>query len=110
MQGTFASGAGPIYLSDLNCDGTETSLLDCARLDNQPLGLQSCEHQQDVAIRCRGMYIHTYVHTYVRKYMSLTLVCLHSQMWMNALPMTVVNRTVPTPLVALCAIVVKDSH
>ena len=55
MQGTFASGTGPIYLSDLNCDGTEMNLLDCARLDNQPLGLQSCEHQQDVAIRCRGV-------------------------------------------------------
>ena len=53
-RGTFARGTGPIYLSDLNCDGMEARLLDCLRLDNQPTGLHTCEHHEDVAIRCTG--------------------------------------------------------
>lgn len=53
-RGTFASGVGPIYLSDLNCGGAEASLLDCSRLDNQPTGLHTCDHAQDVSIRCTG--------------------------------------------------------
>jgi len=55
-RGTVASGSGPIYLSDLHCNGDEMSLLDCARQDNQPTGLQSCGHEQDVAVRCTGTY------------------------------------------------------
>ena len=53
-RGSVASGSGPIFLSDLNCEGTETSLLQCMRQDNQPTGLHNCVHQQDVAIRCTG--------------------------------------------------------
>jgi deleted-in-malignant-brain-tumors protein 1 len=53
-RGSIASGTGPIYLSDLHCTGNENSLLDCLREDSQPTGLQSCDHQQDVAIQCRG--------------------------------------------------------
>ena len=53
-HGAFASGSGPIYLSNLKCDGTESSLLECLRQDNQPTGLHSCEHHNDVAVRCRG--------------------------------------------------------
>ena len=45
---------GPIYLSDLNCAGSELGLLDCRRRDNQPVGLHSCDHTRDVAIRCNG--------------------------------------------------------
>ena len=55
-RGAVVSGSGPIYLSDLNCDGSETSLLDCRRRNNQPTGLQTCEHSHDVSIRCRGTY------------------------------------------------------
>ena len=44
-------GTGPIYLSNLNCQGTETSLLECS---SQPVGLHSCSHVQDVNIECEG--------------------------------------------------------
>ncbi len=44
-------GNGPIYLSNLNCQGTETSLLECS---SQPVGLHSCSHVQDVSIECEG--------------------------------------------------------
>ena len=58
-RGTIASGSGPIFLSGLRCTGDESSLLGCARQDNQPTGLQSCGHEQDVAVRCTGALSHT---------------------------------------------------
>ena len=54
-HGSFGSGDGPIFLSDLNCVGNEMSLLDCRRQDNLPVGLQHCDHSKDVYIRCLGM-------------------------------------------------------
>ena len=51
------TGDGPIFLSDLNCVGTETSLLDCRRLEHHPVGLQSCDHSQDVSIQCTGLKV-----------------------------------------------------
>ena len=53
-RGSFASGTGPIYLSNLNCDGNELSLLDCLRLNSQPTGLHNCEHSEDVSVQCTG--------------------------------------------------------
>ena len=53
-RGSAGIGDGPIFLSDLNCAGSELSLLECRRQDNQPVGLHSCDHTRDVAIRCNG--------------------------------------------------------
>ena len=53
-RGSVAGGTGPIFLSELNCLGTESSLLECSRQDNQLTGLHDCTHQLDAAIRCRG--------------------------------------------------------
>lgn len=55
-RGSSASGDGPIFLSDLNCVGSEASLLDCRRQEHQPVGLQNCGHSKDVAIKCTGIY------------------------------------------------------
>ena len=55
-HGSFGSGDGPIFLSDLNCVGDEMSLLDCRRQDNLPVGLQSCSHNQDAFIECLGTF------------------------------------------------------
>lgn len=53
--GSFSTGDGPIYLSDLDCEGSESSILMCPRLLIRPVGLlQSCDHSQDVGIRCTG--------------------------------------------------------
>ena len=54
-RGSFGSGDGPIFLSDLNCVGNEMSLLDCRRQGNQPVGLQHCDHSEDVYIKCKGI-------------------------------------------------------
>ncbi|KAF3980660.1 MAG: hypothetical protein HFP76_00855 [Methylococcales symbiont of Iophon sp. n. MRB-2018] len=41
----------PIFLDNLACDGTETSILSCPR---SLLGLHQCDHSQDVAVQCFG--------------------------------------------------------
>ena len=45
----FGSGVGPIHLDDVNCRGSETSLLQCAYnpIDN-------CAHFEDAGVRCQG--------------------------------------------------------
>lgn len=46
---TFGPGYGPIWLDELGCHGTETTVLDCVRL---PWAKHNCRHSEDVAIRC----------------------------------------------------------
>lgn len=56
-RGSLSTGIGPIFLSLLRCSGDESSLLDCRRNRNQPIGLHTCEHGQDVAVQCKGTYL-----------------------------------------------------
>lgn len=48
-------GTGPIFLTGLECTGTEGSLLECSRKLRTPPGIASgCDHAQDVGIQCNG--------------------------------------------------------
>ena len=47
-------GTGPIFLDELDCRGTEDNLLECNAFTD--LGLSTCDHSQDVGVRCRGRY------------------------------------------------------
>ncbi|CAG0895736.1 unnamed protein product [Darwinula stevensoni] len=47
--GEFGAGAGPIWLDELQCDGTEESLMDCLHL---PWGQSNCQHNEDAALEC----------------------------------------------------------
>eukprot|EP00731_Ephydatia_muelleri_P035718 Em0151g10a len=49
----FGAGVGPIYLSDVQCTGMETNILNCRR-GNQ-IGITTCDHTQDAAIRCEAL-------------------------------------------------------
>ena len=55
--GAFGSGTGPIWMSGLNCSGTEVSLFECT--SSVQLGWvqnrTSCTHSNDVAVRCQGL-------------------------------------------------------
>ena len=53
VGGAYGAGSGPIFVSQLTCLGTESSVLDCPML--QRLGLVSCDHSRDVGVRCVGM-------------------------------------------------------
>ena len=45
----FGSGSGPILLDDVNCIGTENSLLNCGYTSNH-----NCHHSEDVGVQCKG--------------------------------------------------------
>ena len=47
----FSPGSGPIFVEELSCEGREDRLLECS---SAPLGLHSCTHDQDAAVRCVG--------------------------------------------------------
>ena len=48
----FGSGSGPIFLDQLNCEGTEGRLIECRTI--RPTGLHDCSHSQDAGVRCIG--------------------------------------------------------
>ena len=44
----------PIFLDELECAGHEESVLDCHHV----IGVHSCSHDQDIAVRCVGKGTH----------------------------------------------------
>ena len=48
----FSTSVIPIFLDQVVCSGTETSLMNCSR--RTVLGLPTCDHSQDVGVRCTG--------------------------------------------------------
>ena len=51
----FGSGSGPIFLDQLQCSGSEQSLLDCPTFTD--VGLHSCDHSMDAGVKCQGLYM-----------------------------------------------------
>ncbi len=54
-RSSFGEGMGRIWLSNVQCTGTETSILNCTSIFNQT---NSCTHAQDAGVSCLlGMYV-----------------------------------------------------
>ena len=48
----FGPGTGPIILTDVDCEGHEDDIFDCAR--SPRLGNTKCQHRQDAGVVCQG--------------------------------------------------------
>ena len=48
---TFGEGTGPILFTDMQCSGSELSLLACHK---SVFGVTSCTHSRDVGLKCEG--------------------------------------------------------
>ena len=48
-QHNFGEGSGRIWLTDVECIGSEIDLSDCRANSS---GINSCTHAQDIGIRC----------------------------------------------------------
>ena len=46
---TYGQGTGPIWLSKLNCNGEESSLINCR---SSAWGVNNCRHSQDAGVTC----------------------------------------------------------
>lgn len=49
----YGEGTGPIFLSQLQCTGSESHILDCVR---DEYSVRNCEHYEDAGIKCQGKY------------------------------------------------------
>ena len=52
IGGAYGAGSGPVFISQLTCSGSESSVLNCPVL--QTYGLVPCDHSRDVGVRCVG--------------------------------------------------------
>ena len=52
---SFGGGSGPIWLDDLDCNGNESSILNCS---HKAFGVNNCGHDEDVAIQCMSGEAH----------------------------------------------------
>lgn len=51
MNMSLVEGSGPIWLDDLNCNGDETSLLEC-KSESYSIGDHDCVPSEDIGVIC----------------------------------------------------------
>ena len=51
QYGFFGQGFGPIHLDEVQCIGSERSLILCSFTS-----MENCNHYEDAGVRCQGIY------------------------------------------------------
>lgn len=52
FPGEFGQGSGPIFLDNVQCTGSETSIFDCS---HNGIGISpGCDHSKDAGVKCTG--------------------------------------------------------
>ena len=49
---TFGEGQGDIYIMNVQCNGSESTLEDCPASE---VGVHDCTHSEDAGVRCQSM-------------------------------------------------------
>ena len=62
----FGAGAGPIYLANVGCSGSEGNLTDCSH--NFTVSCYS-GHSEDAGVRCQGRFHRIVTHAMYRRCM-----------------------------------------
>ncbi|MBN3300092.1 DMBT1 protein, partial [Amia calva] len=60
-EATYGQGSGRIWLDDVACSGSESTLLDCS---HRAFGEHNCQHSNDAAAVCSGMQRFSYFHIF----------------------------------------------
>ncbi len=48
---TVTPGTGQIWLDDVRCIGSETTIVSCP---HRPIGTHNCNHNEDIGVSCRN--------------------------------------------------------
>lgn len=51
---SFGTPPNPIFINNLACTGSESSILNCS---SSAVGFHQCDHSQDAGVQCFGMII-----------------------------------------------------